>query len=132
MGKNIEPLPSDLWFERIEMIAAGGLENTEHRLRHAFHLLQLTPRGFRPPEYDLIDEEGVEALLAVGDPDAAARRLVAASTVAVTSISAGETVEVAVVWKTTAKPIVGTGETLAEALLQAWAKCLMTLRSDLS
>ena len=131
MAKDIEPLPSDLWFDRIEMIANGELKNTEHGLRHALHLLQLTPREFRPPEYDLIDEVGFEALLSKGDLDAAARRLVAAPTLHVSSRPVGEAVEVTIACRTTAQSITGTGDTFAEALLQAWAKCLMMMRSDL-
>ena len=131
MANDIEPLPSDLWFDRIEMIANGELKNTERGLRHALHLLQLTPRECRPPEYDLIDEEGFEALLAKGDLDAAARRLVAAPTLHVSTRSVGETVEAAITCSTTAQTITGTGDTFAEALLQAWARCLMMMRSDL-
>lgn len=101
--KDIEPLQSDLWFARIAMIANGELKNTEHGLRHALHLLQFTPREFRPAEYYLIDEEGFEALLAVGDLDAAARRLVAAPARAVTSKSVGETVEATIACSTTAR-----------------------------
>ena len=129
--KDIEPLQSDLWFARIAMIANGELKNTEHGLRHALHLLQFTPREFRPAEYYLIDEEGFEALLAVGDLDAAARRLVAAPALAVTSKSVGETVEATIACSTTAQTITGTGDTFAEALLTAWARCLMNTRSEL-
>ena len=131
MVKDIEPLPSDLWFARIAMIANGELKNTEHGLRHALHLLQLTPREFRPAEYYLIDEEGFEALLAVGDLDAAARRLVAAPTLAVSRRSVGETVEATIACSTTAQTITGIGDTFAEALLKAWARCLMNTRSEL-
>lgn len=131
MIKDIEPLPADLWFERLEMIANAELKDAERGLRHALHLLQLTPREFRPPEYDLIDEEGFEALLAAGDLHTAARRLVTAPTLDVTSNSEGETVEVTIACSTTAQTIKGTGDTFAEALLQAWARCLVMLRSDL-
>ena len=61
--EDLEPLPPETWFERIEMIANGQLGSTESALRHALHMLQLTPREFRPREYGSIDEESYEALL---------------------------------------------------------------------
>jgi len=63
MLDEIEPLPAELWFDRIEMIERGELASTENALRHAFHLLQLTPLEFRPREYGTIDEADYEALL---------------------------------------------------------------------
>ena len=73
--EDVEPLPADMWFGRIEVIGSGELDNTESALRHAFHLLQLAPREFRPPEYADLDEKGYEAPLETGKLDAAARRL---------------------------------------------------------
>ena len=130
MQEETEPLTPELWFERIEMIANGQLGNTENALRHALHLLQLTPRQFRPPEYGTIDEESYEALLEAGDLDAAARRLVAAPTLTVTTTLSAGGVEVAIGCKTLSMTIFGTGDSAAAAMLQAWAKCFLALRSE--
>nr|WP_166180942.1 hypothetical protein [Altererythrobacter segetis] len=42
---------------RIEMIARGELPGVENELRHASHLLQLTPQAERPAVELSIDEE---------------------------------------------------------------------------
>ena len=77
------PLETEVWFERIEMIRNRELPSTEHALRHALHLLQLTPSEFRPAKYPAIDEATYEAFLDSGDLDQAARRLVSAPTLSV-------------------------------------------------
>ena len=128
MQYGIEPLPPELWFERIEAIARRQLGGTESCLRHAFHLLQLTPREFRPREYRKLDEAGYEALLGSGDLEAAARTLVAAPTLSVTTETAGTGVRVAVRCNTLERTIIGEGDSVAGAILQAWAACLLTLR----
>ena len=130
MQDDIEPLPPDLWFERIEMIATGQLGSTENALRHALHLLQLTPHEFRPREYGTIDEESYEALLEAGDLDAAARRLVAAPTLTVSTTSSADGVEVAIGCRTLNKTIFGRGDSVAAAILQAWTECLFALESE--
>lgn len=129
MQDDIEPLTPELWFERIEMIANGQLGSTENALRHALHLLQLSPHEFRPREYTGIDEESYEHLLEVGDLDAAARRLVTAPTLTVSTSSSPGGVEVAIRCKTLNRTILGNGDCVATAILQAWAKSLLTLRS---
>jgi len=130
MQDDIEPLAPEVWFERIEMIANGQLGSTENGLRHALHLLQLTPREFRPPEYEAIDEESYEQLLAAGELDAAARRLVAAPTLAVTTTSTPGGVEVAIKCRTRGQTVFGKGDSVAAAILQAWTTCLLALKSE--
>jgi hypothetical protein len=129
--EDIEPLTPELWFERIELIANGQLGSTENALRHALHLLQLTPRQWRPREYGTIDEESYEALLEAGILDAAARTLVAAPTLTVSATSSPNGVEVAIGCKTLNRTIHGKGDSVAAAILQAWTKCLFMLRSDI-
>jgi hypothetical protein len=128
--EDIEPLTPELWFERIELIANRKLGSTENALRHALHLLQLTPRQWRPREYGTIDEERYEALLEAGDLDAAARTLVAAPTLTVSATSSPNGVEVAIGCKTLNRTIHGKGDSIAAAILQAWTKCLFMLRSE--
>ena len=130
--EDIEPLPADMWFGRIEIIANGELDNTESALRHAFHLLQLSPREFRPPEYAALDEKGYEALLAAGKLEAAARRLVAAPTLTVTTSSCARGVRVAIGCSVLKTAVIGEGDSVASAILQAWAKCLLALKREFS
>lgn len=130
MQEDLEPLRPDLWFERVEMIAEGRLNNTERGLRHAFHLLQLTPREFRPPEYWDLDEQGYEELLSAGDLEAAARRLVAAPTLTVTTAWGHERIDVAIRCRTLKITTFGQGDSVAAAILQCWAKCFLSLRAE--
>ena len=133
MSLDIEPLASELWFERIEMIASGALGSTENGLRHALHLLQLTPRQYRPREYGSIDEAGYEALLEAGELEAAARRLVESPTLTLAVNDASSEGQVAVELTCAAFDctVEGAGNSLAAAILQAWARCFLTLRSRL-
>ena len=124
----IEPLTPELWFERIEAIARLQLGRTENRLRHAFHLLQLTPAELRPPEYSMLDEASYEALLEAGDLEAAARTLVSAPTLSVSTSSMGSRVKVAVRCSKLDRTIIGEGDSVADAILRAWAECLLKLR----
>lgn len=129
MQDDIEPLPSEEWFERIEMIANGELGSTENALRHAMHLLQLAPPEFRPSGYEAIDEETYEALLAAGDLEGVARRLVAVPTLAVATNSIPDGVEAAIRCKILNLTIFGKGDSAAAAILQAWTNCLFDVRA---
>ena len=130
MQKNIEPLNSVAWFRRIEMIANGELASTENALRHALHLLQLSPHEFRPREYQPIDEESFEGLLEAGELDSAARRLVAAPSLTVSSTENADGVEVAIRCRDLGRTLFGRGDSVAAAILQVWATCLLSLRSE--
>jgi hypothetical protein len=130
MHEDVEPLSPEIWFERIEMIANDQFRSTENALRHALHLLQLTPREFRPREYGSIDEGGYEALLEAGDLEAAARSLVAAPTLVVTATSNASCAEAAIRCSAMNLTVSGSGDSVAAAILQAWAKCLLILRSE--
>ena len=128
MQEDTEPLPTDLWFERIELIARRELQGTENALRHALHLLQLSPREFRPREYRKLDEVGYEALLQSGDLDGAARMLVAAPTLSVSTSSSELGAKIAIRCSTLNRTIMGEGDSVADAILQAWTECLLKLR----
>lgn len=130
MGNEIEPLTPELWFERIEVIARRELRNTENSLRHALHLLQLSPPEFRPPNHIQIDEAEYEALLEAGDLDTAARCLVDAPTLSVRMSSTEDGIKVAVRCSTLNLTMIGEGVSEADAILQAWAECLLKLKGD--
>jgi len=130
MIEDIEPLPANVWFDRIGMIARGELGPTEYALRHAFHLLQLTPREFRPPEYGTLDEPAYEALLEAGDLEMAARRLVAAPGLTVSTQPRANGVDAIIKCSTLKKTVLGTGDTPAAAILEAWANCFSELREE--
>lgn len=70
------PLPLELWFERIALIADGSVLDIENRLRHASHLLQLSPRPLRRCLNWQIDEQLVERLLEAERFGEAARYLI--------------------------------------------------------
>jgi hypothetical protein len=128
--RDIEPLPAEIWFRRIAMIASGDLKDTERALRHAFHMLQLTPREFRPPEYWDLDEESYEALLDAGELEAAARKLVSAPTLTVTTAPSASGTKVVIGCKVLKTAVSGDGDSAAAAILQAWANCLLALKSE--
>ena len=129
MAHETEPLDASLWFRRIEMIACRELA-VENALRHASHLLQLTPLALRPVIRLAADEDHFEALLGAGNFDAAARHLVAQPTaLTVQSRSDGTQVVAAISCVVLRRVISGTGETEAAAILDAWTACLLAIRS---
>ncbi len=131
MDDSIEPLDPSLWFERIEKIASGDLGSVENALRHAAHLLQLTPAPFRDGVRLGSDEAEFEALLDAGSFDAAARRLVGQPTaLAVEADHAGAVYRVTMGCPILRRAISGRGKTEASAILDAWTKCLLNLRSE--
>jgi hypothetical protein len=130
MQADLEPLDVEAWFERIEMIATGLIERTEHGLRHAFHLLQLTPREFRPPQYWQLNEQAFEALLDGGQLETAARQLLCAPGLTVTTVYSAHGVEAAVRCRTLKRTTYGRGDSPAAAILDAWARCLLSLNED--
>ena len=122
------PLEADIWFQRIEMIRNGELPSTENALRHALHLLQLTPHELRPRERPDIDEEGYEGLLVAGEFEQAARVLVSAPTLSVTTTPAGDCVRVGVKCSAMNHTLFGEGPTVADAILQVWSEYLLLLQ----
>ncbi len=131
MCMNDEPLATSLWFQRIAVIATGGLGGIENSLRHAAHLVQLAPISFRRVMPSLLEESAFEALLESGDFDAAARQLFAPPTKLLIETSSNERPLRAVIrCAILRRPVDSTADTAAAAILGAWAKWLITLRLE--
>jgi hypothetical protein len=77
----------------------------------------------------ILDEDAFEALLESGDFDTAARQLFASPTTLLIERSADDSPLRAVVGcAILSRPVDGTGNTVAAAIIDAWAKWLLTLR----
>jgi len=129
MNDEIEPLAPALWFLRIEKIARGELAGMENSLRHAAHLLQLTPKPFRHVVRLSLDPDAFEALLDAGDFDTAARDLVAPPAALSVELDSTPLVHAVISCTILKKTVHGTGDTIAEAVLSAWTRCLLALRT---
>lgn len=129
MTNDIEPLAPALWFQRIEMIARGDLNSMENSLRHAAHLLHLTPRPFRHVIRLSLDEDVFEALLDAGDLDTAARHLVAQPAALTIEADSPPTVRAVISCTILNQAVHGTGDSIAAAVVNAWTNCLLALRT---
>ena len=130
MNDDIEPLEAALWFRRLEMIARGELPSVENALRHAAHLLQLTPRPFRHLVRLSLEEDAFEALLERGEYDTAARNLVAQPAALVVDQHSDGAVRATISCAILHRVLHGTGDTAAAAILAAWTSCLLALRDE--
>ena len=130
MTNDIEPLAAALWFRRIDMIGRGALDSVENSLRHAAHLLQLTPSPFRHLVRLSVDEAVFESLLEAGEFDAAARHLVAQPTALSVDEVPGDPVRATISCAILGRAVHGTGDTVATAILNAWTTCLLALRAE--
>lgn len=127
----IEPLIPSLWFERIEMIARGQMGGMENALRHAAHLLQLTPAPFREVVRLGSDEASFEELLEAGSFDAAARHLIGQPTALSVEVDSDEvTYRATISCSILGRSVGGCGGTQASAILNAWTACLLSLKSE--
>ena len=124
MADNIEPLEPALWFDRIEMIARGQVGGIENSLRHAGHLLQLTPTSFREVVHMSLDVDSYEALLE------AARNLIAQPTALSVELDSKGPVQAVISCVILNRAIRGEGDTVATAVLAAWTTCLLALRTE--
>lgn len=131
MTYDVEPLDSALWFRQVRKIASGQLAGIEQSLRHALHLLQLTPLRFRHAMRLAIDEDDFEALLEAGDLDSAARHLIAQPTaLRVEEHEGGLEVRATISCSVQHRAFYGTGTSAAAAVLSAWASRLLSLELD--
>ena len=130
MPDDVEPLSPTLWFQRIEMIARGELGSVENSLRHAGHLLQLTPTPFREVVRMSLEEKAFEALLQAGEFDTAARHLVAQPTALHVEEASDGRVQAMISCVILRRVIRGSGDTIATAVLDAWTTCLLALRTE--
>lgn len=131
MIDRIEPLIPAVWFSRIEKIAKGEMPSMENALRHAFHLLQLTPAPFRHVVRASIDEDDFEELLELGDFDTAARHLIAQpAALSVAEDEPGQTFRATISCVILNRALHGAGDSVAAAVLAAWTTCLLALRTE--
>jgi hypothetical protein len=130
MTAEIVPLAPELWFRRIEMIAGGELRSVEHSLRHAAHLLQLTPVPLRQQVRLSLNEDVFEGLLEAGEFDTAARYLVAQPTALSIDEDSGGPIRAVIRCAILKRAVHGTGDTVAAAVLDAWTVCLLSLRVE--
>ena len=131
MGDEMDPLDAALWFRRIEMIANCELGCVENALRHASLLMLLAPAPFRQYVGLAIDERRFEALLDSGDFDTAAQYLVAR----LPALSIGQAEDAKAITATIRclvlnRAVDGHGETIANAVLDAWTTYLLALRAQ--
>lgn len=132
----IEPLDPELWFQAIERLStrlsASNDNDVESMLRHALHLVQLTPGPLKGVVRCEIGEDAFEEFLARAAFDSAAIALVGSPMCYELScnLEAGRRVIEARAWipTQTAQPSPAAGESLASALLGAWSGCLVALR----
>lgn len=126
-----EPLDAALWFKRIALIANGGLDSVESSLRHAAHLLEMTPEELRPFVGLAVDPESFEALLERGDLDTAARCLVAQPTaLSFEGENGADLIRATIQCVALNKKVHGIGASVAKSVLNAWTTCLLSLKAQ--
>ena len=131
MTRQPESLCAALWFRQIRKIAAGEFRDIEHALRHASHLLQLTPAPFREVVRLAIGEDQFEALLDAGDYDSAARHLIAQPTaLSIEDCENDSSIRATISCVILNRAIHGRGDTVAAAVLSAWTTCLLALATE--
>jgi len=123
-----EALDAAMWFARIEIIANGTLDSVENSLRHAGHLLELTPEKLRPLVGLAITPDDFEVLLEGGHLDGAARHLFACPELL--STEGGDGTIRATIERSALHPrIYGVGNSVAKAVLNAWTTCLLSIKA---
>jgi hypothetical protein len=124
---DIEPLEPGHWMRRIRQLATWPLDddaNLERALRHAFHLVQLTPRPLRHIIHCTSGEVEFEALLQTRAFEAAVFRLVGNRTPYNLSKSSDELGVTAEVWYPDQySRCSATDRSAPLALFRAWLEC---------
>lgn len=135
-SSDIEPLEPELWFQAIERlsnkISASDDNDVPSMLRHALHLVQLTPGPLRGTVRCEISEENFEEFLECGALASAATALIGSPMCYAIDcdLRAGMRVIEAKAWLSgqAARPQGVSGDSVAAALLGAWTGCLIALR----
>jgi len=128
---SIEPLGLGTWFasvRRLSALAPAGPATIGSALRHAYHLIQLTPHALRTSVAAALNEQAFEDLLEAEVYDIAAQALV------------GSPAGLALVRQPSSKAVFaevrfpdgrglgcGQGRTIALAILQAWCRAALAL-----
>lgn len=129
---DIEPLEPAVWFGAIKKLAVRQAammeEDLERLLRHAYHLVQLTPRPLRDTIRTELSETRFEELLQCEAFESAAIGLVGPLSFDV-SASESELVEAQVRLPDQVETIPVRSSNFASAMLGAWAQCLIALEA---
>lgn len=137
-SQDIEPLEPELWFHAVERlsrrISPPNDNDVQSMLRHALHLVQLTPGPLKGLVRCEIGEDAFEDFLDRGALDSAAIALVGSPMCYELSsgLDRGQKAIAAKVWlpNQTGRPNPASAESVATALLGAWAACLVALRQQ--
>ena len=127
----IEPLEPTLWFDAIRKLAyrldRTGVDELESQLRHAYHLLQLTPRPLRSMIRSDLNETKFEQLLESRAFGIAAEALVGSPMAYTVSRLKEDLFEAQVSLPVQSVPTTVQSYDRVATLLSAWALCLVTL-----
>jgi hypothetical protein len=129
---NAEPLAPATWFLALERLAqrhtmAAG-RDLEAMLRHAFHLLQLTPRHLTHLVQTNLDEAAFERLLEAEAFDSAAIGLLGSPAAFAVSVTE-EGAEARVCLPSQTDPTIARSISFASALFRAWVQSLVALKA---
>lgn len=130
---DVEPLEPGLWFRAIRKLVQSldtpATHKLECRLRHAYHLLQLTPRPLRDVIRSEVSEVELEQLLRAAAFESVADRLVGEPlTYIVRRLSSG-LYEAQVRLPSQMEGTAARGPSFASALVGAWGKNLVSLEA---
>ena len=128
-----EPLEPQAWFRALgklaERVTDAPTDQHETLLRHAYHLLQLTPRPLRRLVRPDLTEKRFEELLDCGAFESAAIGLVGHPITYTIFRPESGLLEAQVHLPGPARPVMARAPSLTMALLAAWTQCLLALES---
>lgn len=131
MPDNTTPLPLEMWFERVDIIASGALGSIENALRHACHLLQILPDQLRQCVNWQVDESRMEKLLDAQRFDDAARELLGTTSGLRVAVVSGNYYRAALTCTMSQRTVTGHGRSEATAIIAAATTCLLGIRDDM-